>query len=82
MEGAHTKSIEETYKYYDVSPNNGLSDDAIEQSRAQHGYNGMLFFIFILKVSPRKSSLYLKKHFDNDIQALIHIHAEALAHIV
>lgn len=47
MEGAHTKSIEETYKYYDVSPNNGLSDDAIEQSRAQHGYNGMLCFIFI-----------------------------------
>lgn len=47
MEGAHTKSIEETHKYYDVSPNNGLSDDAIEQSRAQHGYNGMLCFIFI-----------------------------------
>ena len=47
MEGAHTKSIEETYKCYDVSPKNGLSDEAVEQSRAQHGYNGMLCLIFI-----------------------------------
>ena len=47
MEGAHTKSIEEIYKYYDVSPKNGLSDDAIERSRAEHGYNGMFCLVFI-----------------------------------
>lgn len=39
MEGPHIKSIEETYKLFNVSPKTGLSDKSIQEARAQHGYN-------------------------------------------
>ena len=40
MEVAHTKSVEEIYKIYDVSESTGLSNEQVEVAREKYGFNG------------------------------------------
>lgn len=42
MENAHTKSVSEVLKYFEVNENNGLTPEQVKSSLEKYGANGEL----------------------------------------